>query len=85
MLAQTALLQLSYHNAPHVEVEKVTGYLFDQGFKNLAVEVELEAPKVFVTQKRMAAKTDIIPLLEAMSANGVPQQFVIVGDVAGAA
>jgi chaperonin GroEL len=78
-------ITLSYHNAPHVEVEKVTGYLFDQGFKNLQVEVELEAPKVFVTQKRMAAKTDIIPLLEAMSASGVTQQFVIVGDVAGAA
>jgi chaperonin GroEL len=78
-------ITISYHNAPHVEVEKVTGYLFDQGFKNLAAEVELEAPKVFVTQKRMAAKTDIIPLLDAMIVNGVPQQFVIVGDVAGAA
>jgi hypothetical protein len=61
---------LSYHNAPHVEVEKVTGYLFDQGFKNLQIEVELEAPKVFVTQKRMAAKTDIIPLLSLMNPTG---------------
>lgn len=78
-------ITLSYHNAPHVEVEKVTGYLFDQGFRNLAMELELEAPRVFVTQKRMAAKTDIIPILNAMSATGNLEQFIIVGDVAGAA
>lgn len=76
-------ITISYHNAPRVEVEKVTGYLFDQGFKHLAVEVEIEAPKVFVTQKRMATKTDIIPLLNLMSES--QQQFVIVGDVSGAA
>lgn len=78
-------ITITYHNAPHVEVEKVTGYLFDQGFRNLAVEVELEAPKVFVTQKRMATKTDMIPILEAMASTGNLQQFVIVGDVAGQA
>lgn len=78
-------ITISYHNAPHVEVEKVTGYLFDQGFRNLAQEVEFEQPHVFVTQKRMATKTDIIPVLEAMAATGTLQQFVIIGDVAGAA
>lgn len=76
-------ITISYHNAPHVEVEKVTGYLFDQGFRNLNVEVELESPLVFVTQKRMATKTDIIPLLELTANNN--KQFVIVGDVAGVA
>lgn len=78
-------ITISYHNAPHVEVEKVTGYLFDQGFRNLAMEVELEAPKVLVTQKRLATKTDMIPILEAMAASGNLQQFVIIGDVAGQA
>lgn len=76
-------ITISYHNAPHVEVEKVTGYLFDQGFKNLAMELELESPVVFVTQKRMATKTDMIPILELMAQNN--KQFIIVGDVAGAA
>lgn len=78
-------ITITYHNAPYVEVEKVTGYLFDQGFRNLSMEVEFEAPKVFVTQKRMATKTDMIPILEAMSNAGNIQQFVIIGDVAGQA
>jgi chaperonin GroEL len=76
-------ITISYQNAPHVEVEKVTGYLFNQGFRHLQAEIELEAPVVFVTQKRMAAKNDIIPILELMVAH--QKQFVIVGDVAGAA
>lgn len=76
-------ITISYHNAPNVQVEKVTGYLFDQGFRHLQAEVEFEAPLVFVTQKRMAAKTDIIPILELMATS--QKQFVIIGDVAGAA
>lgn len=76
-------ITISYQNAPNVQVEKVTGYLFNQGSRLLQVEIELEAPCVFVTQKRMATKTDIIPILELMAAN--QQQFVIIGDVAGAA
>jgi chaperonin GroEL len=74
---------IEYHNAPHVEVEKVTGYLFGSGFKNLATTVEFEQPIVFVTQKRMAAKADITPILEL--AQKSQKQFVIIGDVAGAA
>lgn len=74
---------IEYQNAPHVEVEKVTGYLFGTGFKNLAGTVEFVEPIVFVTQKRMAAKSDIIPILEVAAKNN--KQFIIVGDVAGAA
>jgi len=76
-------ITIEYQNSPHVEVEKVTGYLFGQGFKNLATTVEFESPIVLVTQKRMAAKTDIIPILELAAQN--QKQFIIVGDVAGAA
>ena len=74
---------IEYQNAPHVEVEKVTGYLFGTGFKNLSATVEFVDPIVFVTQKRMAAKNDIIPILELAAKNN--KQFIIVGDVAGAA
>jgi chaperonin GroEL len=76
-------ITINYQNAPVVEVEKVTGYLFGQGFRTLAQEVEFEAPLVLVTQKRMSAKNDIIPILELMARE--QRQFVIVGDVAGAA
>ncbi len=76
-------ITIEYQNAPHVEVEKVTGYLFGVGFKNLSMEVEFERPIVFVTQKRMSAKTDIIPILDMARDN--QKQFVIVGEVAGAA
>lgn len=77
-------ITLEYQNAPNVEVEKVTGYLFNGGFRHLAVnEVELVAPLVFVSQKRIASRSDIIPILD-FSAKA-QRQFVIVGDVAGAA
>jgi len=76
-------ITITYHNAPNVQVEKVTGYLFNNGFRVLSQEVEFEAPLVLVTQKRMATKTDIIPVLELMAQNN--RQFIIVGDVAGAA
>lgn len=77
-------VSIEYQNAPHVEVEKVTGYLFGQGFKHLGVqEVELSDPLVFVCQKRLASRADIIPLLEIAERNN--KQFVIVGDVAGGA
>lgn len=77
-------ITISYQNAPNIEVEKVTGYAFTQGFRHLAInEVELINPMVFVSQKRLAAKDDITPLLDlSIAAN---RQFVIVGDVAGAA
>lgn len=77
-------ISIEYQNAPNIEVEKVTGYLFGNGFRHLAVnEVELAEPLVFVTQKRMASRNDIIPVLEA--AISQHRQFVIVGDVSGAA
>lgn len=76
-------ITISYHNAPHVEVEKVTGYLFDQGFRSLAQEVEFEAPIVLVTQKRLATKAEMIPVLEAFA--GANKQAILIGDIAGAA
>lgn len=76
-------ITIEYQNAPHLEVEKVTGYLFGTGFKNLALDVEFAEPIVFVTQKRMAAKNDIVPILEIAAQN--QRQFIIVGDVSGAA
>lgn len=76
-------ITINYHNAPTIEVEKVTGYLFDQGFRVLAQEVEFSAPLVLITQKRIESRADIIPILNLMSNN--QKQFIIVGDVAGAA
>lgn len=76
-------ITIEYQNAPSVDVEKVTGYLFGSGFKNLAQEVQFEEPVVFVSQKRIATKSDIVPILEA--AVNAQKQFVIVGDVSGAA
>lgn len=77
-------ISIEYQNAPFVEVEKVTGYLFNQGFRHLAVnEVELNEPLVFVSQKRLATRSDIIPILELAATQ--QRQFVIVGDVAGGA
>lgn len=76
-------ITIEYQNAPHVEVEKVTGYLFGSGFKNLAATLEFEDPIIFVTEKRMASKADIIPILEVAAQE--QKQFVIVGDVTGAA
>lgn len=76
-------ITIEYQNAPSVDVEKVTGYLFNSGFKNIAQEVQFEEPLVFVSQKRIASKSDIVPIIEA--AVNAQKQFVIVGDVSGAA
>lgn len=77
-------ISIEYQNAPSIDVEKVTGYLFGQGFRHLASnKVELASPLVFVTQKRMASRQDIIPVLEVAASQ--QRQFVIVGDVSGAA
>lgn len=76
-------ITIEYQNAPSVDVEKVTGYLLNNGFKNMATEVELDSPLVFITQKRVAAKGDIVPILEV--AAQAQKQFVIIGDVSGAA
>lgn len=76
-------ITISYHNAPHVEVEKVTGYLFNQGFRHLQQELEFAQPITFVSQKRLATKTDIIPILEVVAQNN--KQAIIIADVAGAA
>lgn len=76
-------ITIAYHNAPTVEVEEVTGYMMPQGFRHMTSEIQFVEPFIFVTQKRMTAKADIIPVLElAMQAN---RQLVIVGDVTGQA
>jgi chaperonin GroEL len=76
-------ITISYHNAPHVEVEKVTGYMFTQGFRHLVQEIEYSNPLVFVSQKRIASKADIIPILGYAEREN--RQLIIVGDVVGAA
>jgi chaperonin GroEL len=76
-------ITISYHNAPYVEVEKVTGYLFDQGFRVLAQEVQFESPMVFVSQQRIATKSDIIPILNVIANS--QKQCIIVADVSGTA
>lgn len=83
-IGSDGMVSLEYQNAPHVEVEKVAGYLFGSGFRHLAVqEVELNEPMVFVSQKSISSRSDIVPLLEIAVRN--QRQFVIVGDVSGAA
>jgi chaperonin GroEL len=76
-------ITISYHNAPYVEVEKVTGYMFTQGFRHLSMEIEYTNPLVFVSQKRIATKAEIIPILGI--AEQSQRQIVIVADVTGAA
>jgi chaperonin GroEL len=76
-------ITIAYHNAPTVEIEEVTGYMLPQGFRHLAHEIEFVDPYIFVTQKRMTSKADIIPILELVA--GKNRQLVIVGDVTGQA
>jgi chaperonin GroEL len=76
-------ITISYQNAPNVQVEKVTGYLFNQGFRHLQGEAELDSPLVIVSQKRIAARTDIIPILEIIAQS--QKQFILIADVSGAA
>jgi chaperonin GroEL len=76
-------ISLTYQNTPTIEVDKVTGYLLNQGFRFLPSEAELEAPLIFVSQKRLDSRMDIIPILEIVASQ--KKHFIIVADISGAA
>jgi len=67
-------------NYPTLDVEKVNGYYFDKGFFALNQQVEYAKPQIFVTSKRLASNSDIIPLLSGVI-NSDNKNLIIVGDV----
>jgi chaperonin GroEL len=67
-------------NYPTIDVEKVGGYYFDKGFFALNQMIEFSKPLIFVTQKQIAANSDIIPLLQRVI-NGDKKDLIIIGDV----
>jgi chaperonin GroEL len=67
-------------NYPTIDVEKVGGYYFDKGFFALNQLIEFAKPLIFVTQKPLAANSDIIPLLQRVI-NGENKNLIIIGDV----
>jgi chaperonin GroEL len=76
-------ISIAYHNAPHIEIDDVTGFQLSQGFRHLMRDIEYLNPLVFVTQKTMRTKLDIIPVLEI--ASNTQRQLIIIGDVTGPA
>jgi chaperonin GroEL len=67
-------------NYPTIDVEKVGGYYFDKGFFALNQLIEFSKPIIFVTQKPIAANSDIIPLLQRVI-NGENKNLIIIGDL----
>lgn len=67
-------------NYPTLDVEKINGYYFDKGFFALSQPVELAKPQIFVSQKQIAANSDITPIL-ARVINSQNKNLVIIGDV----
>jgi len=67
-------------NYPTIDVEKVGGYYFDKGFFALNQLIEFTKPIIFVTQKPIAANSDIIPLLQRVI-NGENKNLIIIGDL----
>jgi chaperonin GroEL len=76
-------INLEYQNAPLVEVDKITGYMFSSGFKDLTARAILGDPTILVTQKPLRSRSDILPLLDLLIKQDNPS--VIIGDVSSAA
>lgn len=69
---------------PTLNVEKIYGYYFNKGWAALNAEVKWDSPIIVVAQKRLAAATDMIPLIEYAMRQPNPK-LVVVGDVSGEA
>lgn len=73
-------------NYPTVNVEKINGYYFSKGWNVLNSEVSWDKPLILVAQKRIAANTDVIPLIQWVLDNSPTNpKLVIIGDVSGEA
>lgn len=73
-------ISIREQNYPTIDVEKVTGYLFDKGFFALNQQVEYASPLVFVTGKQFSSNTEMVPLLDRVL-HGDNKNLVIIGDV----
>lgn len=73
-------ISIREQNYPVIDVEKVTGYLFDRGFFALNQQVEYAQPLIFVTQKQLSTNADMVPLLSRVI-NGDNKNLVIIGEV----
>lgn len=73
-------ISIREQNYPTINVEKVTGYLFDKGFFALTQQIEYSQPLIFVTQKQIASNAEMVPLLSRVI-SGDNKNLVIIGDV----
>lgn len=73
-------ISIREQNYPTIDVEKVTGYLFDRGFFALNQQVDYANPLIFVTNKQFSSNTDMIPLLDRVL-RGDNKNLVVIGDV----
>lgn len=69
---------------PTIDVEKINGYYFTKGFFALNQQVEWEKPHILVSQKSLAAASDILPIIQLINQQDV-KKLVIVGEVRGEA
>lgn len=69
---------------PTIDVEKINGYYFDKGFFALNQQVEWEKPQIVVSQKPLAAASDILPIIQLVNQQ-VVKRVVIIGEVRGEA
>src|SRR5581483_2718151 len=74
------------------ETEFVEGMQFDRGYISLhfvtnteRMEVELEDPRILITDKKISAITDILPILEGFIQSGQRNLVIIAEDVDGEA
>lgn len=69
---------------PTIDVEKINGYYFTKGFFALNQQVEWEKPHILVSQKGLAAASDVLPIIQLINQQDV-KKLVIIGEVRGEA
>jgi chaperonin GroEL len=71
-------------NYPTIDVEKINGYYFNKGFFALNQQVEWAKPLILVTQKPLAAASDMLPIIQLVNQQD-EKKLVIIGEVRGEA
>lgn len=71
-------------NYPTIDVEKINGYYFSNGFFALNGDTEWAKPLILVSQKSLSAAADMLPIIQLVNQQ-TEKKLVIIGEVRGEA
>ena len=92
LVGRDGVITVEESQAMGLDKEVVEGMQFDQGYVSAymmtdtaRMEAVLEEPKILITDKKISAIAEIMPLLEALATSGKKELVIIAEDVEGEA